>query len=248
MLKLWAGLALVAGTLAGQQNLIDQGFSHFYNLEYDEAIAVFDKAIAQNPSNPDLHNHMAQTLIFREMFRDGALESELVSGNNSFLRRANELGLTAVVQGAEDKRAAFEQMLREQGIEAGQVCSVGDDLPDVPLLRRSGLAVAVADACAEAKEGAHYVTAAAGRCGAGVESRDQIGDLGIGCERLEAVCETDGNIELAAVLGRQIVAFPAQIGGRIGPQIDQHIMDSTLRAVKKLDLLMGRALEMHAPH
>ena len=88
MLKAWACLALAAGTLAGQQNLIDQGFSHFYNLEYDEAIAVFDKAIAQNPGNPDLHNHMAQTLIFREMFRNGALESELVSGNNSFLRRA----------------------------------------------------------------------------------------------------------------------------------------------------------------
>jgi tetratricopeptide (TPR) repeat protein len=88
MLKLMAGLALVAGSLAAQQNLIDEGFSHFYNLEYDEAIAIFDRAIAQNPDNPDLHNHMAQTLIFREMFRDGALESELVSGNNSFLRRA----------------------------------------------------------------------------------------------------------------------------------------------------------------
>jgi tetratricopeptide (TPR) repeat protein len=88
MLKFMAGLALIAGTLAAQPNLIEQGFSHFYNLEYDEAIAIFDKAIAQNPNNPDLHNHMAQTLIFREMFRDGALESELVSGNNSFLRRA----------------------------------------------------------------------------------------------------------------------------------------------------------------
>jgi tetratricopeptide (TPR) repeat protein len=88
MRRLLAAIALLAGTLTAQQNLIDEGFSHFYNLEYDEAIAVFDKAIAQNPNNPDLHNHMAQTLIFREMFRDGALESELVSGNNSFLRRA----------------------------------------------------------------------------------------------------------------------------------------------------------------
>jgi tetratricopeptide (TPR) repeat protein len=88
MMRFWVGLALMAGTLAGQQNLIDEGFSHFYNLEYDEAIAVFEKAIAQNPGKADLHNHLAQTLIFREMFRDGALESELVSGNNSFLRRA----------------------------------------------------------------------------------------------------------------------------------------------------------------
>jgi len=80
-------LAAMSATLCAQTNLVDEGFSHFYNLEYDEAIACFDKAIAQNPGSPDLHNHLAQTLVFREMFRDGALESELVSGNNSFLRR-----------------------------------------------------------------------------------------------------------------------------------------------------------------
>ena len=76
-----------AAPLLAQRNLADEGFNHFYNLEYDEAIATFEKAIAQNPAIPDLHNHLAQTLIFREMYRDGALESELVSGNNSFLRR-----------------------------------------------------------------------------------------------------------------------------------------------------------------
>src|SRR5215510_8720421 len=80
-------VALLALPLAAQQKLIDEGFEHFYNLEYDQAITAFEKAIAENPSSPDLHNHLAQTLVFREMFRNGALESELVSGNNSFLRR-----------------------------------------------------------------------------------------------------------------------------------------------------------------
>ena len=80
-------LALIASSLGGQQPLIDEGFTHFYNLDYDQAIAVFEKAIARYPGLPDLHNHLAQTLIFREMFRNGALESELVSGSNSFLRR-----------------------------------------------------------------------------------------------------------------------------------------------------------------
>jgi tetratricopeptide (TPR) repeat protein len=70
-----------------QPSAVDEGFNHFYNLEYDQAIASFEKAIAQDPNVPDYHNHLAQSLIFREMFRDGALESELVSGNNSFLRR-----------------------------------------------------------------------------------------------------------------------------------------------------------------
>ena len=87
MLKLALLLALVASPLGAQQTLIDEGFNAFYNLEYDQAIAIFEKGIAQNPGLPDLHNHLAQTLIFREMFRNGALESELVSGSNSFLRR-----------------------------------------------------------------------------------------------------------------------------------------------------------------
>jgi tetratricopeptide (TPR) repeat protein len=87
MHKLALLLALIASPVGAQQTLIDEGFSHFYNLEYDQAIAVFEKAIEQNPALPDLHNHLAQTLIFREMFRNGALESELVSGSNSFLRR-----------------------------------------------------------------------------------------------------------------------------------------------------------------
>jgi tetratricopeptide (TPR) repeat protein len=87
MLKLALLLVLMASPLGGQQSLVDQGFTYFYNLDYDQAIAAFEKAIARNPGQPDLHNHLAQTLIFREMFRNGALESELVSGNNSFLRR-----------------------------------------------------------------------------------------------------------------------------------------------------------------
>lgn len=87
MRKLVALLATLTATVAAQGNLVEEGFNHFYNLEYDEAALCFEKAIAQNPGTPDLHNHLAQTLVFREMFRNGALESELVSGNNSFLRR-----------------------------------------------------------------------------------------------------------------------------------------------------------------
>jgi tetratricopeptide (TPR) repeat protein len=80
-------LLAAAGALFGQDALVDRGFDHFYNLEYPEAIAVFERAIALNPQSPDLHNHLAQTIVFQEMFRNGALESELVSGTNSFLRR-----------------------------------------------------------------------------------------------------------------------------------------------------------------
>jgi tetratricopeptide (TPR) repeat protein len=81
---------LSAVTLFAQQNAwapFDSAFDHFYNLEYDQAIAVLEKGVAGNPNLPDLHNHIAQCIQFREMFKVGALESELVTGNNSFLRR-----------------------------------------------------------------------------------------------------------------------------------------------------------------
>ena len=80
-------LLAAALPLAGQ-NLVEEGWDHFYNLEYDQAQADFERAIAQDPNSPDLHNHLAQTVVFKEMYRNGALESEMVSGNNSLLRRA----------------------------------------------------------------------------------------------------------------------------------------------------------------
>ncbi len=64
-----------------------KGFQHFYNLEYDEAISEFEREIQTRPDWPDAYNHLAQAIQFRELYRVGALESELVSGNNSFLRR-----------------------------------------------------------------------------------------------------------------------------------------------------------------
>ena len=83
-----AALCLVLPWIAAaQESLVARGYNHFYNLEYHEAIADFEQAIRQNPDDPELHNHLAQAIVFQEMFRNGALESELVSGTNSFLRR-----------------------------------------------------------------------------------------------------------------------------------------------------------------
>ena len=84
MKSIAAGLLLAAALWAATP--VESGYDHFYNLEYPEAIADFERAIAQHPDDPELHNHLAQALVFQEMYRDGALESELVSGNNAFLR------------------------------------------------------------------------------------------------------------------------------------------------------------------
>ena len=57
-------------------------------LEYDQAIADFTSAADQNPTDPNAWNHLAQGILFRAMYRSGALESEMVSGSNPFVRRA----------------------------------------------------------------------------------------------------------------------------------------------------------------
>jgi 3-deoxy-D-manno-octulosonate 8-phosphate phosphatase (KDO 8-P phosphatase) len=80
--------------------------------------------------------------------------------------RAAELDVTTVIQGARDKLPAYRDILAQTGARPDQVCFVGDDLPDVPVLRHCGLAVAVADACPEVQQEAHYVTRVAGGRGA----------------------------------------------------------------------------------
>jgi tetratricopeptide (TPR) repeat protein len=64
-----------------------RGFEHFYNLEYEEALVIFREIAASNPQEPQNHNHVAQAILYRAMLKAGALESELVSGSNPFLRR-----------------------------------------------------------------------------------------------------------------------------------------------------------------
>src|SRR5260370_10088602 len=94
--------------------------------------------------------------------------SAVISGRSSpvVAVRAAELGVSLVLQGAGDKRPAYQQVLAEMGVRSEQVCFIGDDVPDLPLLRNCGLAVAVADACAEVRMAAHYVSCAAGGRGA----------------------------------------------------------------------------------
>ena len=80
-------MGLLAVSLAAQDTPSARGFDHFYNLEYDQALAEFEKAAQQEPNAIGPHNHIAQTLLYREMYRNGALETQLVSGNNPFLRQ-----------------------------------------------------------------------------------------------------------------------------------------------------------------
>jgi 3-deoxy-D-manno-octulosonate 8-phosphate phosphatase (KDO 8-P phosphatase) len=92
----------------------------------------------------------------------------IVTGRSSHVvqLRAEELGIAIVRQGVVDKLEAATAILAEQGFAWEQVAFVGDDLPDLPVVMRCGLGVAVADACPELIAAAAVVTRQPGGRGA----------------------------------------------------------------------------------
>lgn len=86
--------------------------------------------------------------------------------------RARELGVKEVHQGALDKLTVYERILRKYTMTDEQVAFVGDDLIDIPVMRRTGLSVAVANAVPEVKKVAHFVTRREGGHGAVREVAD----------------------------------------------------------------------------
>jgi 3-deoxy-D-manno-octulosonate 8-phosphate phosphatase (KDO 8-P phosphatase) len=101
--------------------------------------------------------------------RDGAaivwakragLEVGLLSGraSESTTRRAAELNITLVLQGEADKRTAYMHLATTLGLKDDQIAYMGDDLIDLPVLRRVGLAGAPRDACEDVRKRVHFVT------------------------------------------------------------------------------------------
>jgi 3-deoxy-D-manno-octulosonate 8-phosphate phosphatase (KDO 8-P phosphatase) len=78
--------------------------------------------------------------------------------------------VTHVLQGIGDKLAAYEKLLRKLGLADAECAFMGDDLPDIPVLRRCGLALSVPNAVKIVREQAHHVTENAGGHGAAREA------------------------------------------------------------------------------
>jgi 3-deoxy-D-manno-octulosonate 8-phosphate phosphatase (KDO 8-P phosphatase) len=83
--------------------------------------------------------------------------------------RAAQLAVRIVSQGVGNKLSAYEQIIRDAGVDDSAVAYMGDDLLDLPVLRRAGLSAAPADAAAEVRERVDWVSAATGGRGAARE-------------------------------------------------------------------------------
>ncbi len=88
------------------------------------------------------------------------IQTGFITGRRSpaVQQRAKEVKVTYVYLGQGKKTAAFEEILEKAGVREDEVCYMGDDLPDIPLARRVGLAVCVQDGAPELAAVCHYTT------------------------------------------------------------------------------------------
>lgn len=110
------------------------------------------------------------------LLRQAGLKTVIISAKKSRInhRRAKEVQIVKIYQNAHDKLKVYEKVLKKFKVAPEEVCFIGDDLLDIPVLSRVGLAVAVKNAVPEAKEKSHYVTQNKGGRGAVREVADFI--------------------------------------------------------------------------
>jgi 3-deoxy-D-manno-octulosonate 8-phosphate phosphatase (KDO 8-P phosphatase) len=103
-----------------------------------------------------------------KLLREAGIEVAVLTARNSPIvdRRVRELGIERVIQGAADKAAAFAALAEAVRIAPAECGYIGDDWPDLPVLAQVGLAATVADAVAEVRRAAHWISRAPGGRGA----------------------------------------------------------------------------------
>jgi 3-deoxy-D-manno-octulosonate 8-phosphate phosphatase (KDO 8-P phosphatase) len=111
-----------------------------------------------------------------KMLRASGVEAAVISGRKSaaVALRLESLGIQHVFQGQDDKNVAFDELCEKLSIRPEQVAFVGDDIPDLPVLVRVGLAIAVADAHYSVRQRADWCTSLPGGCGAAREVCDLV--------------------------------------------------------------------------
>jgi 3-deoxy-D-manno-octulosonate 8-phosphate phosphatase (KDO 8-P phosphatase) len=105
----------------------------------------------------DAHDGQGLTLAHTAGLRTGCITGRQSS---ALLRRAHEMYMEFIYMKQPLKMPAYEEIVQKTGVPESAVAYIGDDLPDIPVMRRAGLAVAVGNAVPEVKKTAHHTTKA----------------------------------------------------------------------------------------
>jgi len=142
-------------------------------MDVDGTLTDGSVTLASTPDNHaleiktfDAHDGQGLTLAVTAGLRTGVITGR---GSAALRRRCKELDIEFVYEKQGHKIAAYEDVLRKTGVKESEVAFLGDDLPDLTIMRRVGLAVAVANATPEVRRAADYRTKAPGGKGAARE-------------------------------------------------------------------------------
>ena len=110
----------------------------------------------------------AQDAISLAWLADCQIKTGIISGRNSagLAERLKALKVSFIYQGRLDKKVVFDEICRDSGISPNETLYIGDDLPDIPVIKSAGIGVAVQNARPEVKQAAHWVTENSGGKGA----------------------------------------------------------------------------------
>ena len=127
-----------------------------------------DGGLVYGPSGEETKRFFVQDGLAVAAAQRAGLLVAVISGRASaaVTRRLSELGISEVHQGVSDKAAALETLMSHLGVRPAEVAVMGDDLPDLALMQRAGLALAPANAVAEVRRAAHWVSRRRGGDGA----------------------------------------------------------------------------------
>ena len=143
-------------------------WSHIQLLILDVDGVLTDGSITIDANGIEQKRFNAQDGAAIKYWHRAGHHTALLTGRESpaVVRRAEELGIATVRQGARDKMAAYEEILAAHHLTDADVAYVGDDLTDLPVLRRVAFSAVVADGVPEARAAALYVTQRPGGRGA----------------------------------------------------------------------------------
>ncbi|HDZ91433.1 MAG: HAD hydrolase family protein [Deltaproteobacteria bacterium] len=147
---------------------MDERLAAIKMLILDVDGVLTDGRITMNEKGEEVKSFDVKDGFGLKLLMSAGVEVVIVSGRKSEVvkQRAVELGIGQVWQGVEDKKILCRKIIREKGLGKIEVCSIGDDLPDLDVFGETGLRVAVADAVGEVRDAADFVTEKRGGRGA----------------------------------------------------------------------------------
>lgn len=161
---------------ADNKSAIEQIARNIKLLICDVDGVLSDGKVYFNNQGDELKNFNIKDGLGIKLLQKSGIKVAIITGRNSKIvaHRANELGIEILYQGRSDKRETFQEIIESLNLSPEQVAHIGDDLPDLPLMKKAGLGMAVNDAHSFVKQNADWVATKNGGQGAVREAADML--------------------------------------------------------------------------